>query len=153
MKLIADSGATKSDWACIEKDGTIIRFSSAGYNPNYISQKYIIDDIQRCFPSKLKVNEVDEIFFYGAGVTKLLEPFMQSALQKAFPKATNIYTATDLMGSAHATLGNHPGFTTILGTGMNSCIYDGKDIAYRIGSLGFILGDEGSGSYLSLIHI
>lgn len=153
MKLIADSGATKSDWACIKKDGTIIRFSSAGYNPNYISQEYITDNIQECFPKELRVNKVDEIFFYGAGVTKLLESFMRSALQKAFPNVTNIYVTSDLIGSAHATLGNQPGFVTILGTGMNSCVYDGKDVVYRIGSLGFILGDEGSGAYLGKVLI
>ena len=88
MKLIADSGATKTDWACITNDRRCIRFSSAGYNPNYITADWIVEDITSAFPSDLNLDEICEVFFYGAGITKLLEPFMKSALQQAFPKAT-----------------------------------------------------------------
>ncbi|EPT33456.1 hypothetical protein [Phocaeicola abscessus] len=153
MKLIADSGATKTDWACITNDRRCIRFSSAGYNPNYITADWIVEDITSAFPSDLNLDEICEVFFYGAGITKLLEPFMKSALQQAFPKATKISAATDLIGASRALLGDRSGFAAILGTGMNSGIYDGKEIAFRVGSLGFILGDEGSGAYLGKLLI
>lgn len=148
MKLIADSGSTKTDWACLQHDKTCIRFTSAGYNPNYITAEYMSKDIQNSLPLCMNKAEITEIYFYGAGVTELQFPFVRSVLHGIFPNASTIFVEMDLLASAHALLGDHPGFAAILGTGTNSCLYDGQKITLNIDSLGFILGDEGSGAYM-----
>lgn len=148
MKLIADSGATKTDWALLDGTGACIRFSSAGYNPNYITHGYMVEDIRAALPPNLDVRAIGEIFFYGAGVTELQFGFVRTALSEVFPRAGNIFVAMDLLASARALLGNEAGFAVILGTGMNSCLYDGQAVSLNIDSLGFILGDEGSGAYM-----
>lgn len=149
MILIADSGSTKTDWTCIAKDGSgRIDFTSQGYNPNYISQEDMQSDIRRALPPDFQHREVSHIYFYGAGVTELQYDFVRHTLHSVFPSASKIFVAMDLLASARALLGHEAGFAAILGTGTNSCTYDGERVTQNIDSLGFILGDEGSGGYL-----
>lgn len=149
MILIADSGATKTEWACISKDGaTRIGFYSQGYNPNYITGTQIVADIRANLPEGLAPDLVDEIYFYGAGVTELQYPFMEKTLREVFTKASQVYIAMDTLASCRALLQREPGFAAILGTGANSCLYDGCNEGLNVDSCGFILGDEGSGGYL-----
>ncbi len=149
MILIADSGASKTDWACVSRtDSTCIRFTSQGYNPNYITGPQIIEDIKANLPSELDPASVDEIYFYGAGVTELQYPFMTDTLKKVFTAADKVFIAMDTLASCRALLQNKPGFAAILGTGANSCLYDGRNEGLNVDSCGFILGDEGSGAYL-----
>lgn len=149
MILIADSGASKTDWACVSRtDGRDIRFTSQGYNPNYISGEQIVEDILRNLPSGFPTAEVSEIYFYGAGVTELQYPFMQETLLKVFTDASKVFIAMDTLASCRALLQDKPGFAAILGTGANSCLYDGCNEGLNVDSCGFILGDEGSGAYL-----
>ena len=149
MILIADSGATKTEWACISKDGaTRIGFFSQGYNPNYITGTQIVSDIRANLPQGLSPDLVDEIYFYGAGVTELQYPFMEKTLREVFPKAGQVFIAMDTLASYRALLQREPGFAAILGTGANSCLYDGCNEGLNVDSCGFILGDEGSGGYL-----
>ncbi len=149
MILIADSGATKTQWCGINPDGSGRRdFFSQGYNPNYISGEDIVADILSCLPAEFNPGEVDEIYFYGAGVTPLQYPFMESTLRKVFTKARNVFIAMDTLASCRALLQRNPGFAAILGTGTNSVLYDGVNEGLNIDSCGFILGDEGSGGYL-----
>ena len=149
MILIADSGATKTEWACISKDGaTRIGFFSQGYNPNYITGTQIVSDIRTNLPQGLSPDLVDEIYFYGAGVTELQYPFMEKTLREVFPKAEKVFIAMDTLASCRALLQREPGFAAILGTGANSCLYDGCNEGLNVDSCGFILGDEGSGGYL-----
>jgi N-acetylglucosamine kinase-like BadF-type ATPase len=149
MILIADSGATKTEWACISKDGaTRIGFYSQGYNPNYITGTQIVADIRANLPEGLAPDLVDEIYFYGAGVTELPYPFMEKTLREVFTKASQVYIAMDTLASCRALLQREPGFAAILGTGANSCLYDGCNEGLNVDSCGFILGDEGSGGYL-----
>lgn len=149
MILIADSGSTKTDWACVPKEGSRrIVFTSQGYNPNYISQDAMREDILRSLPAGFPREEVRAIYFYGAGVTELQYGFVRNTLRTIFPAATEIFVAMDLLAAARALLGCRAGFAAILGTGTNSCLYDGERIWQNIDSLGFILGDEGSGGYL-----
>lgn len=149
MILIADSGATKTDWCALDKKGTgkPIFFKSEGYNPNYISGPDIVKSVGTAVPQDFPADEVEEVDFYGAGVTELQYGFMTECLVNVFPNA-KVNMAMDLLGSARALLQHEPGFAAILGTGTNSCIYDGKKVTMNIDSLGFILGDEGSGAYL-----
>lgn len=147
MKLIADSGATTTDWAAIDTSGEVIRFTGAGYNPYYISEKEIGEDIAAHFPKEVDPLEVNEVEFYGAGVRPTLQVGMNAALKAAFPNA-RIDSQSDTLGAARALLGREKGFASILGTGMNSCICEGGFIVSNIMSLGYALGDEGSGAYM-----
>ncbi len=147
MILIADSGATKTDWCGVYEDGSTITFRSEGYNPNYITLEYMIADIRKTLPSGFPLESVNQVYFYGSGVTELQYGFVKKAVNAVFINA-EVSVAMDLLASARALLGDKPGFAAILGTGTNSCIYDGKDIILNIDSLGFILGDEGSGAYM-----
>ncbi len=149
MILIADSGSTKTDWVCLSEDRKMrIDFKSLGYNPNYISGEGIHDDVVSSLPTNFPLMEIKEIHFYGAGVTELQYDFMRKVLKGIFPAAEEVFIAMDLLAAARALLGHEPGFAAILGTGTNSCIYDGERITMNIDSLGFILGDEGSGGYV-----
>ena len=149
MILIADSGSTKTDWVCISEDGKRrIDFKSLGYNPNYITGDEIRGDILKNIPENFPIDEVKEIYFYGAGVTELQYDFMRGVLKSVFPLAETVFIAMDLLAAARALLGRESGFAAILGTGTNSCLYDGEKITLNIDSLGFILGDEGSGGYI-----
>ena len=149
MILIADSGASKTEWACISRQGgERISFISQGYNPNYISGESIVEDIRLNMPESLPEKEVTEIHFYGAGVTPLQYPFMTETLLKVFGNAETVFIAMDTLASCRALLGSEPGFAAILGTGANTCLYDGHDECHNVDSCGFILGDEGSGAYL-----
>lgn len=149
MILIADSGASKTDWACVSKDGKQrISFTSQGYNPNYITADQIVADIFACKPAELDTDSVSEIYFYGAGVTELQYPFMTETLKRVFTKAEKVFIAMDTLASCRALLQREPGFSAILGTGANTCLYDGCNEGLNIDSCGFILGDEGSGGYI-----
>jgi len=146
MKLIADSGSTKTDWCLINNDGTQAFFVTEGYNPFYVDDNYICNSIRNNFNGKIDVSQITEVDFYGAGCQHDNISLMQNTLAKIFTRAKIISVNDDLLAAAHALLGNQPGFIAILGTGSNSCLYDGKRITLNIDSLGFILGDEGSGA-------
>ena len=149
MILIADSGSTKTDWAYIsEKGGAPAYFNSLGYNPNFISGPEIQDDIRVNLPAGFDPGEVEEVYFYGAGVSELDYDFMRETLSGVFPNAGTVFVAMDLLAAARALLGDRAGFAAILGTGTNSCLYDGRQVTLNIDSLGFVLGDEGSGGYI-----
>lgn len=149
MILIADSGATKTEWGCVSRDGqTRIGFVSQGYNPNYITGTQIVADIRKNLPAELDPSLVSEIYFYGAGVTPLQYPFMEKTLREVFTKAGKVFIAMDTLASCRALLQDEPGFAAILGTGANSCLYDGCNEGLNVDSCGFILGDEGSGGNL-----
>ena len=147
MILIADSGATKTDWCGIYDNGEAVSFKSEGYNPNYITLEYMVADMRKSLPENFPTDEVTNVYFYGSGVTALQYGFVREAVNTIFHNA-DVFVAMDLLASARALLGNEPGFAAILGTGTNSCTYDGNEITLNIDSLGFILGDEGSGAYM-----
>ena len=97
---------------------------------------------------RLNATEVTAIHFYGAGCTPQQIPMMKRLLEEVFPSARTVEVAGDMLGAARALCGNHPGIVCILGTGSNSCYYDGERIVSNVSPLGYILGDEGSGAYL-----
>ena len=146
-KLIADSGSTKTDWALIE-DGKILgSFKTRGLNPFFTSKDEFLNTLKEKIIPETKGN-VDEIFFYGAGITdKDKKNEIEKPLSLLFPNSI-IEIRSDLLGASRALFGNEAGIVCILGTGSNSCLYDGKDIRKAIPPLGYILGDEGSGNAL-----
>lgn len=146
MILIADSGSTKTDWCLIDPFGNKNYFTTEGYNPHFASEEYIARSITYNLLPQINHQEVNEIHFYGAGCEDDKMMVMEEILRSVFINCELIKTEVDLLAAARGLLGNEPGFAAILGTGTNTCIYDGKKIINNIDSLGFILGDEGSGA-------
>ena len=147
MILIADSGSTKTTWCVVSDDGNTREFDTEGYNPCYTGGEKLIEILKPNLPKDFDPTGVQEIAFYGAGVYEDKYEVIRNAIRPIFPNA-RIDAAMDLMGSARALLGRDTGFAAILGTGTNSCLYDGEKITQCIDSLGFLLGDEGSGGYM-----
>jgi len=154
ITLIADSGSTKTDWAVSKEDSTMFIVQTQGINPFLQERQTINHILQEDFYPQLRQHGVDNlalvasIYFYGAGCRPEKMPFMREILADNFPSAGQISVGSDLLAAAYALCGNNEGLVCILGTGSNSCYYDGKKIVANISPLGFILGDEGSGAYL-----
>ncbi|WP_215240830.1 N-acetylglucosamine kinase [Dyadobacter helix] len=146
--LIADSGSTKTDWILTDVQGSRTMLASAGMNPFYQSTGDIVKILETEVLPRL-TGEVGEIHFYGAGCAdaKSGKP-VYDALSECIPAAEIIEVASDMLGAARGLCGHKPGLACILGTGANNALFDGVHITHSIGSLGFFLGDEGSGSYL-----
>lgn len=148
MILIADGGSTKTNWCLINEAGRKIHFNTEGYNPYFAKQDYIENSLRTTLPDSLDASKLEEIYYYGAGCsTDANKKIVSDAMQKVFVNA-KIYVDHDLLASCRALLGDEPGFAAILGTGTNTCLYDGNAITLNIDSLGYFLGDEGSGSYI-----
>ncbi|MFA6260148.1 MAG: N-acetylglucosamine kinase [Bacteroidia bacterium] len=150
MLLLADSGSTKTDWALIQPgQGLIKRIPTIGFNPYFIDSESIYHALEDTLIDELDRSQVDQVYFYGAGCsTEAKKAIVYKALIRAFPQTDSIQVGHDLLASARALLGKEQGFAAILGTGANTCIYDGNDCILNIDSLGYLLGDEGSGSYI-----
>ena len=150
MIITADSGSTKTTWK-ISDHGQSWTLTTQGINPFHMSYKQMTDIIQLELIDHAdcpKPKAIKEIFFYGAGCTKEKSPILQAILQEAFPNATTVEVASDMLGAAKALFGNNKGIACILGTGANSCLYDGEKITANVSPMGYILGDEGSGAVL-----
>lgn len=145
--LIADSGSTKTEWILVNKNGEKEYFHTDGLNPYFMSLEQLTKVIDEGLVGALKDKPVNEIFFYGAGCgTERSKGVVRQAISDCFNNAT-ITVDTDLLAAAKACFWDKPGVACILGTGSNSCLYDGEKIINQIPSLGFTLGDEGSGGY------
>lgn len=146
-KLIADSGATKCEWCLLigEKRKKII---TQGISPYFLNAEQIIALLQKELLPKLKNIQIDELYYYGTGLSNPNNvKLIKGALKKVFP-GSYIEATHDLMAAARALCKNSKGIACILGTGSNSCYYDGKKIVKNSPGLGYVLGDEGSGAYL-----
>jgi glucosamine kinase len=149
MILIADGGSTKTSWCQLSETGQRVYFNTEGYNPDFVNTQDIINSLSKNLPDTLPREEVREIYFYGAGVSSPAKAeVIAAAMRHIFSGANKIEVTEDLLAAARALLGHGPGFAAILGTGTNSCIYDGQKITHNVDSLGYFLGDEGSGSFL-----
>src|SRR5687767_8239886 len=151
MLLIADSGATKTDWRFIGDEGKIISFSSPGFNPLFWKSRDIAAEIKKRAPKRVLAAASAKnlsIYFYGASCSSpARKKVIRVALKTVFPKG-KAAIEHDILASARALCGREEGIAGILGTGSNSCHYDGKQITRIIGGLTYILGDEGSGAHL-----
>lgn len=144
-KLIADSGATKTDWCLINGTEVLKRYSSKGISPVFQSQLEITNEIGvNIFPVFNKW-EISGIYFYGSGCTEENIPIVKKAIQQSFP-IEDIEVNSDLVAAARSLCGYEAGIACILGTGSNSCEWNGTTIVKQVSPLGFILGDEGSGA-------
>ena len=148
MILIADGGSTKTTWCLVDAHPTRSFFHTEGYNPEFISTQGIIASLQQNLPATLATAAITELYYYGASVVSPLQvATVSSAMQAVFQQA-RVFVGHDLLAAARALLGRQPGFAAILGTGTNSCVYDGERIAHNVDSLGYFLGDEGSGAFI-----
>lgn len=148
MILIADGGSTKTNWCLINEAGRKILFNTEGYNPYFVTTDYIVSSLRKTLPDHLETDKLKEVNYYGAGCsTDVNRQIVADAMKQVFVNA-EINIGHDLLASCRALLGNEPGFAAILGTGTNTCLYDGTDITLNIDSLGYFLGDEGSGCYI-----
>lgn len=145
--FVVESGSTKTDWRLIAPDGSISQYKTIGFNPYYQDSNSIYNEIAEYILGKIQI-EISKVFYYGTGITNLEKSeIVKTALQKAFKKA-KIEVFDDMLAAARSLCLDEPGIACILGTGANSCYYDGKSIIEQIKPLGFWLGDEGSGGYL-----
>ena len=151
--LIADSGSTKTDWCLIDKGNKLVECQSAGINPYHQSEEEIEIMLSNSLPQYLGDSQVDVIHFYGAGCgVPDKQQMVERVLKGMFPKAS-ITIDSDMIGCCHALLGKNPGVASILGTGSNSCRYDGEKIIEQVPAGGYILGDEGSGAVLGKLLV
>lgn len=148
MLIVADSGSTKTDWRLFDKRHGVQKIQTIGLNPYFLSVGEISSVLEKELHPFFNKADVAEVYFYGTGcghADKIME--IEYALADFFLYA-KIVVESDLLGTAKALCGNQPGIVAILGTGSNSCVYDGVKITNQLLSLGYILGDEGSGAVL-----
>ena len=149
MLIIADSGSTKTDWRLVNESGkTITRIKTKGLNPYFLTESEISEIIkENVLP---KIYDIEKVFFYGAGCglpvkAGQVKNAIDSVITARFPAEVS----GDILGAARSMLQDKSGITCILGTGANSCVYNGQEITHNVPSLGFILADWGSGTVMS----
>ncbi|GGH29426.1 N-acetylglucosamine kinase [Sphingobacterium alkalisoli] len=148
MIIIADGGSTKTNWCLLDDNQKKIYFNTEGYNPYFVDSEYILNSLKKGLPNDLPLDKVKEVNYYGAGVhNEEKAKIVADAIEALFLNA-KVEIGHDLLAAARALLGNQAGFAAILGTGTNTCIYDGDEITFNINSAAYILGDEGSGCYI-----
>lgn len=145
--LIADSGATKADWCVARGKEVLHRFTTQSIHPVYQTAEEMQQEVREKVLPHTTVTTIQAIYFYGAGCIPENVSLVKEALFASFPIHT-IQVQSDLIAVAHALCGHEPGIACILGTGSNSCEWDGSKVTKQIPPLGFILGDEGSGAAL-----
>lgn len=167
MILIADSGSTKTDWVLMDGRSVIKRVKTQGVNPFYQDSKQIfhilldelLPHLQEADP---EVGEADSlpytpgiraVYFYGSGCTPERCPVVEHELLQVFPEVDTVEVYGDLLAAARAVCGRRRGVACILGTGANSCCYDGEKIVMNTPPLGYIIGDEGSGAVLGRLFL
>jgi len=147
MILIADSGSSKTDWAIVDGKEKHL-YKSLGLNPYFLLWNEIHAEIRKVLDGQFDFAKVDQVFFYGSGCTGDAQvEKVKLALKQCFINA-DLVVDSDIYGAIQATANNSAGIVSILGTGTNSCYFDGKKISRHSTSLGYLLGDEGSGTWL-----
>ncbi len=148
MRLIADSGSTKTHWCIVRNDMTLTQIFTHGINPFFQDSDNICATIIENDELRTVAQHVHEVYFYGAGCANNEKiSIVQTAIARVFHNA-QINVQSDMLGAAIALLGKNSGIACILGTGANSCLFDGSNITYNVSAGGYILGDEGSGAVI-----
>lgn len=154
MIVIVDCGSTKAEWAFLDDGKIVEKHTTNGFNPNFCELELLssiaLDNTHNCIDSEC----IKKLYFYGTGCgneTNIIK--VRSVLESVFINA-EIFVHSDILGSCHAIFGRQSGIACILGTGSNACLYDGNNIVKRAISLGYVLGDEGSGCHIGkkIVH-
>jgi glucosamine kinase len=149
MLIIVDSGSTKADWLIVQSDGQRQLVTTMGFNPFFVDEDRVESELKKDFIKQVEVGKAGKVYFYGAGCSdKMRCDIIKRGLERIFVNAATIEVEHDLLASARACCGMSPGVACIIGTGSNTCLYDGKDVIDNVTNMGFLLGDEGSGSHL-----
>ncbi len=148
VQLIADSGSTKAEWRLVENGRRKKSIITQGISPYFLTATQIEDLLRKELLPKLKAAAPEACWYYGTGCSNPAHVKMLTKVLRRLLPGTAVHVNHDLMGAARALCGRQPGVACILGTGSNSCFYNGKRIVKNSPGLGFILGDEGSGAYL-----
>ena len=146
--LIADSGSTKSDWLAIYENGQVLsEFNTMGFNPYFHSSEKVESELKGTVEIMEIAEKIDKTYFYGAGSSSVeMCDIIKEGLSRVLVNS-EIHVGHDLDGAAYSTWSGEPSITCILGTGSNSCYFDGEKTHEEVPSLAYILGDEGSGSW------
>ncbi len=148
MIVICDCGSTKADWMFVESTEEHRIYETKGFNPYFQNEEWIINELKINLTSQVDVSLVQQVHFYGAGCSDIERcAVVQYALNVIFSNA-KVVVDHDLLAAARALCGHEPGVAVIIGTGSNTCLYDGRYIIDNVFNLGYLLGDEGSGSNL-----
>jgi N-acetylglucosamine kinase-like BadF-type ATPase len=154
MILIADSGSTKTSWCIAEKGNVLQTIQTSGINPYFQSKEEISDRLtQELFP-RLEVgkNDIRAVYFYGAGCAFDKVEIVKGAIEGLIDSPV-VEVYTDLLAATRGVCGRQAGIACIMGTGSNSCFYDGQHIVHNVSPLGYILGDEGGGAVLGKLLV
>ncbi|MDE6266176.1 MAG: ATPase [Muribaculaceae bacterium] len=153
MKLIADCGSTKIDWCVLDGTTTVKQVFTCGMNAIMLTEEEMAQRIRQELYPEVSAYPIDEVYFYGAGcISPEVCGNVAKAIHASIP-APVIEVHTDLLAAARALCGHNPGIACIMGTGSNSCYYDGEKIVDNVSPLGYILGDEGSGAVLGKLLV
>lgn len=155
MILLADGGSSKTDWRVINRGNDVVQVFTTGINPFFRTYKEISNEIKYLLLPEIGayINSINSIYFYGAGCTDNEKSKIIYDAIAATINEKHIEVDSDLLGAARGLCGHNAGIACILGTGSNSCYYDGTNIVQHISPLGYILGDEGSGAVLGRLFI
>ncbi|WP_353184880.1 N-acetylglucosamine kinase, partial [Parapedobacter lycopersici] len=135
-------------WCLLDDAGKKVYFNTEGYNPFFVDSTYIVNSLKKGLPQDMPFDRITDVNYYGAGVhNEEKANIVEDALKQVFSQS-KVFVSHDLLAAARALLANKAGFAAILGTGTNTCLYDGEDIIHKIDSAAYILGDEGSGCYI-----
>lgn len=152
MILIADCGSTKIDWCVVENGKVVKQIYTCGMNAVMLTEEEMAERIGNELMPELGDDPIESVYFYGAGcINEEVCGNVANAIRKNLPDLKNIEVHSDLLAAARALCGRTPGIACIMGTGSNSCYYDGEKICDNVSPLGYILGDEGSGAVLGKI--
>ena len=147
MILIAESGSTKTDWRLLDGQ-KVAQTETIGLNPYFVDSDQIAAEI-KAFINENRSKKITEVHFYGTGVTdESKSEIVKTGILKALGYPSEVFTYSDVIAAARALFRKNEGIACILGTGSNSCLWDGEKISFQIPPLGFWLGDEGSGGHL-----
>lgn len=152
MILIADSGSTKCHWAICRSGSEPVHLATGGLNPFACSDEKIARTLDLEVMPHVDAHEIEAVYFYGAGCIFEGADRIERALRERFPQART-EVASDMLGAARALCGRSDGIVCILGTGSNSCLYDGERITANVPPLGYVLGDEGSGAHIGRLVV
>jgi glucosamine kinase len=154
MRIVVDSGSTKADWAFTNSEGVTLYTHTQGLNPYFHGPDKVEEVLSTAeFKSKIPTTEIKQVFFYGAGIPdEYYRNKMAEGLKRVFTQAS-IEVHHDLLGAARATCGKTAGIAGILGTGSNSCAYDGHTITDNVTALAHVIGDEGGGVHLGKLTL
>lgn len=152
MIVIGESSSTRTEWTLVDNGVVVEHAETVGLNPYFLSRREISHNVRLELPEAFFKRRWNHVYFYGAGCSNPEKnKIVESSLVAQFKSPVTVMS--DLLGAARGLLVHEPGLACILGTGSNSCLFDGQDIVRNVRSLGFILGDEGSGAALGRIFL